>query len=370
LNDAAVLSSATVDLYEMNAPLITGGTLAISDVDSPAVFVPESNVAGTHGHFSIDISGVWSYVASSAFDALNVGDVLTDTFTAVSADGTETSVTVNIHGTNDAAAISGDTSGTVTEAGISNGGGSPTATGDVSATDIDNPDNSFLVSSGTSAYGIYSITADGVWTYTLDNNNSVVNALYEGDTLSDSFFVHSIDRTAQQISIAIKGADDSDPDDFDASANGAYITTSGSNIFGTAGADSITGGNSGQTIYGGMGNDIITAGNGADTIYGGSGNDTISGSSGNDILYGGSGNDTIDGGKGNDIIVGGLGNDILTGGSGCGYVCIRCPLWQRRHYRFQAGRRHHPDRSVLVCERRRTFGGVSFRRQRECCYHR
>jgi VCBS repeat-containing protein len=108
-NDAAVLSSATVNLDETNAALTTGGTLTVSDVDSPATFQAQSNVAGTNGHFSINSAGVWSYTANSAFDSLNVGDTLTDTFTIKSADNTQTSVTVNIHGTNDAAVLSSAT---------------------------------------------------------------------------------------------------------------------------------------------------------------------------------------------------------------------------------------------------------------------
>src|SRR3989442_299564 len=53
VNDAAVLGSATVALAETNAALTTGGTLTITDVDSPQTFVPQTNVAGANGMFSI-----------------------------------------------------------------------------------------------------------------------------------------------------------------------------------------------------------------------------------------------------------------------------------------------------------------------------
>src|SRR5207302_173437 len=72
-NDAAVLSSATVALAETNAPLSTGGTLTVSDVDSAQTFVPQTNVAGTNGTFSIAANGAWTYTANSAFDNLNLG---------------------------------------------------------------------------------------------------------------------------------------------------------------------------------------------------------------------------------------------------------------------------------------------------------
>ncbi|WP_414867725.1 VCBS domain-containing protein, partial [Pseudomonas donghuensis] len=50
-NDAAVLSSASVTLTETNAPLTTNGTLTISDVDSAATFVAQTNTAGSYGQF-------------------------------------------------------------------------------------------------------------------------------------------------------------------------------------------------------------------------------------------------------------------------------------------------------------------------------
>src|SRR5213075_22338 len=105
-NDAAVLSSASAVLSETNAPLSTGGTLTISDVDSPQTFVAQSNVAGTYGQFSIAANGSWTYTANSAYDNLNVGQSISDTFTVSAADGTTTSVQVTINGTNDAAVLS------------------------------------------------------------------------------------------------------------------------------------------------------------------------------------------------------------------------------------------------------------------------
>jgi len=92
-----------VALAETNAPRTTGGTLTISDVDSPATFVAQSATAGVNGIFSIDAAGAWTYTANSAFDNLNVARSVSDTFTVVAADGTTTSVQVTINGTNDAA---------------------------------------------------------------------------------------------------------------------------------------------------------------------------------------------------------------------------------------------------------------------------
>ena len=61
--------------------------------------------------------------------------------------------------------------------------GTPTATGDLLATDVDNAADVFqAVAAGaatTNGYGTYGVTAAGVWTYTLDNTNATVSALNE-----------------------------------------------------------------------------------------------------------------------------------------------------------------------------------------------
>ena len=67
------------------------------------------------------------------------GETLTDTFTATTVDGTEQLVTITINGRNDAAVISGAAIGSVIEAGGVDGTpGTPTATGDLNSTDVDN----------------------------------------------------------------------------------------------------------------------------------------------------------------------------------------------------------------------------------------
>ena len=69
----------------------------------------QAGTAGSYGTFAIDAAGAWTYTASSAHDEFVAGTTYTDTFAVASADGTLTSVTVNILGTNDAAVLSSDT---------------------------------------------------------------------------------------------------------------------------------------------------------------------------------------------------------------------------------------------------------------------
>ncbi|MDP3705863.1 MAG: VCBS domain-containing protein [Legionellaceae bacterium] len=214
-NDAAVLSSASATLSETNAALSTGGTLTITDVDNPATYVAQTNVAGTNGVFNIGANGAWTYVANSAFDNLNVGQSVSDQFNVASADGTVTTVQVTINGTNDAPVAQLDIGGTIIEGSIL------TNSVNVLANDTDS-DNSLSVAQfaqnvgGTGAVianGINTITttlggtvlmnANGTYTYTAPANlNHSSN-----DTIVDGFFYKASDGSIQtawtQVSINV-----------------------------------------------------------------------------------------------------------------------------------------------------------------------
>lgn len=128
-------------------------------------------------------------------------------------------VAVTVTGVNDPAMISdannngkNDFEGSVTEAGSSNGSGTPDVSGQLAVSDPDAGESRFdVVSNATrtaNGYGTYVVTADGSWTYTLDNINTVVDALAVGAQLTDSFTVYSVDGTSAEISITINGAND------------------------------------------------------------------------------------------------------------------------------------------------------------------
>jgi VCBS repeat-containing protein len=108
--------------------------------------------------------------------------------------------------------ISGTINGTVIDDGGVNNGtpGTPFATSTL--TDTADPPNTFqVVSTPTAsvhAYGNYTMTSDGTWTYTLDNTNSTVQALNVGGTLTDTFTVMTTTGAPQVITITIDGAND------------------------------------------------------------------------------------------------------------------------------------------------------------------
>jgi VCBS repeat-containing protein len=197
------------------------GKLIVSDVDSGENHFqapPGSALSGTYGTFTFDAStGAWTYTLDNglaATQALNNGDVRYETLTVTSADGTASeTITVTLHGANDAAVISGDASGDATEAGgVANGTAGSDASGDLDSTDVDNAADAWTAvavpAAGDNGYGSYTIDASGHWVYSIDNANAAVQALNAGDTLTDTFTVTTVDGTSQQVTVTLHGAND------------------------------------------------------------------------------------------------------------------------------------------------------------------
>ncbi|WP_372241484.1 VCBS domain-containing protein, partial [Aeromonas dhakensis] len=198
-NDAAVVSSANVTLTETDAPLVTGGTLTATDVDNPDNTFTPITVVGQYGEFTLAKDGQWTFTANSAFNELNVGDQVSETFGVTSVDGTKSSVTVTITGSNDAAVVSSaNVTLTETDAPLVTGG-------TLTATDVDNPDNTFTPITVVGQYGEFTLAKDGQWTFTA---NSAFNELNVGDQVSETFGVTSVDGTKSSVTVTITGSND------------------------------------------------------------------------------------------------------------------------------------------------------------------
>jgi VCBS repeat-containing protein len=198
-NDPAIFSAADVVLTETNAPLSTGGTLTISDVDSPQTFVAQQNVAGTSGVFNIDSSGAWTYVTNSALDELKEGQTVSDSFTVSSADGTTTAVKITINGSNDPAIMSAaDVVLTETNEPLSAGG-------KLTIRDADNPETFVEQRDVAGTYGTFNIDSAGVWTYV---TNSALDELKEDQRVTDSFTVTSAEGSITTVKVTIDGTND------------------------------------------------------------------------------------------------------------------------------------------------------------------
>jgi VCBS repeat-containing protein len=366
-NDAAVISgtffaSATeaggVNNSSGGSPAT--GTVTDSDVDNAAntfQVVTDGDTTNHYGTFSIDASGHWTYNvddSNGTVQALNVGGTLSDSFTIHSADGTSQTITVNINGTNDAAVVSGTSAGSVTESGGTSSSGTPTASGHLSDTDVDNTPNLFIAAGTTAtdhSYGTYTMDASGNWSFTLDNNNLTIQALNDGDQITETFTVHTIDGTAQTVTITINGQ------------NEQFTGTSGNNLMlGTVYGDTFTGGDGNDTYRINNTHDKIVelTDQGYDTaqtsvsytldanveslvmsahtnidgtgnalnnsMIGNSGNNVLSGLGGDDVLQGGAGNDTLIGGDGDDNMDGGTGSDTASYASANGAVHVSLAL--------------------------------------------
>jgi VCBS repeat-containing protein len=381
VNDAPVATPVTLTAIaeDSGARIITQAELlaGASDVDNAAgdLSIAALSIASGSGTLVDNGDHTWTYTP-----ALNDDTGVTFNYTVSDGSliGTSTA-SLDITPVNDAAVITGATSGSVTEDAVPN-----TVTGDLNSTDVDGTADSWTVVSSPTAsasgYGTYTIDATGHWTYALDNSNTTVNALNNGATLSDSFTVTTADGTSQVVSVTINGHTDATdvlpPTDivFGLAASTGTLTGNGINSGMTLGsltavdADSTTwtfaiGSVTGQTLPAislspatGASVNLVTSGSissgkyafsvtatdpaghsytetytlsvgqqqgdgsSAFTITNGTsatnGTDISLGLNGGDTILGGGGDDALVGGNGDDFIHGGLGNDQLIGGQG------------------------------------------------------
>ncbi len=211
-DDGAVISGQDSGLVKEDEILSTGGKLDVSDPDAgQAVFVAQAATAGQYGSFTLGTDGTWSYVLNNthaSVQGLAVGESLSENFTVTTADGTTSSVTVTIQGTNDVPIIGGVASGEVTE------DGTTTTTGQLSVSDVDVSDSHSwsVVGNAQGSYGSFSVDANGQWTYVLDNASPAVQGLITGQSVTDSFTVQVDDgkggTDTQVVTVTIHGSDD------------------------------------------------------------------------------------------------------------------------------------------------------------------
>ena len=211
VNDVATISGDNAGTVTEDGALSASGSLLVSDVDDGEAgfqLIDPNQLTGAHGSFTFN-NGAWTFDAdNNAAQHLGADDSITQSLTVTSIDGTATeTITVTVQGTNDAAAISGNNAGTVTE------DGTLSASGSLSVSDVDDGEAGFQAVSGGDLSGTYGdFTFDsstGAWGYSLRNGDSNVQSLNAGDVVYDTLTVKSLDGSAEQeISVAINGADD------------------------------------------------------------------------------------------------------------------------------------------------------------------
>ena len=190
------------------------GMLTLTDPDTtPLPTITEETRTGTYGRFAIarKTSGTndgqynWTYTLDSSDPntaALRAGQSVTDTFTILAEDGTSATVTITVNGADDPSSIGGDLAGAVTENDTTNNRASGTVTISGTAT--------ITAKTETSTYGVFTLSADRTWTYTLDNSFPATNSLAVGATVTDAFTIAASDNSSATVIITITGADDPD----------------------------------------------------------------------------------------------------------------------------------------------------------------
>ncbi|TPJ32191.1 VCBS domain-containing protein, partial [Mesorhizobium sp. B2-8-3] len=209
---AAVIGTPTVaDVTEDSAsPTLTAsGAISISDADQnqSSFQTTVSGDAGNLGSLTLAANGSYTYsVANAAVQYLGENDTKIDTFTVTALDGTTKQVSFTVHGVNDAAVITGNSSGSVTEDAVL------TVNGALTVNDPDAGQNSFLVHTSINpiagTYGSLTIDASGNWVYTLNNAAANVQALTSADHPHDQIHVLSADGTDHVIDITVNGANE------------------------------------------------------------------------------------------------------------------------------------------------------------------
>ncbi|WP_158128656.1 VCBS domain-containing protein [Vibrio cholerae] len=212
--------AVTEDLNVVSGQLSDSGQLKISDVDGEDEVAFKTDAAsitaseGALGSLSITADGTWTYnVDNSKVQYLGQGETKKETFTVQSVDGTPHQVTITITGVNDGSVqITGsDDAGAVTED-LNVVSGQLSDSGQLKISDVDGEDevafktDAASITASEGALGSLSITADGTWTYNVDN--SKVQYLGQGETKKETFTVQSVDGTPHQVTITITGVND------------------------------------------------------------------------------------------------------------------------------------------------------------------
>jgi VCBS repeat-containing protein len=226
INDVPVIGgvhtgSVTEDVaVSGSGNLTTSGALTITDLDQgQSNFAPQVGTTGSNGFgiFTLDAAGNWTYTADNsqaAIQLLDSGQSITDSFTAVSSDGTKSQlITVTINGTSD--------------------------------TDPNDFDDQ----------------ATGA---------GLVGNIYRGTSGPDTI------PAINQAQIIYGGAGNDNITGGNSGTGETIYGGSGNDIInGSNGTDTLFGGSGNDTIHGGEGKDVIIGGFGADALWGDGANDTF-----------------------------------------------------------------------------------------------
>ena len=228
-NDAPTVAAAASSVTEDSQTTASGILPTPQDTDThdSVSFLAQNGTPGTYGAFTLNADGSYTYILNNSLPAvqsLGVGETLTDTFTYTVTDnhgaiGSNT-LTVTIHGTNDAPTVAAAAASVTEDTQITTSGTLPTPQ------DTDTHDTvSFVAQSGTpGTYGTFTLNADGSYTYVLNNSLPAIQTLGVGETLTDTITYTVSDghggTASNTLTVTINGTNDAPT----AAAAGAFVT--------------------------------------------------------------------------------------------------------------------------------------------------
>jgi VCBS repeat-containing protein len=280
VNNGAPGVNPTGNVLTNDTDVDLGDTKTVSAVSHGAISgAVGSGLVGDHGTLTLNADGSYTYVVNnsdSAVQALaSASDTLTDTFSYTVQDSagatSSTTLTVTIHGANDAPVALADQNVVAKGASLS-----VAASGGVLANDSDvdlgnhlsvsqvNGSASSVGHALNGAYGVLTLNADGSYSYAANSNASGSGSLQDVFTYQVSDGHGGVATSTLTVSVIAKGT--------------VYIQGAAS------GSDTLVGGNKASVLVAGGGADVMSGGNGSDTLIAGTGSDTMTGGNGPDLF--------------------------------------------------------------------------------------
>ena len=143
------------------------------------------------------------------FIALQISACSTeDSLNAATNNAEQDKQTIDENNTINTVTFSGVDSGSVIEDDDPNNNNLLEVSGTLNITDISDRNANFIASTITGSYGKLDIDITGNWFYTANNNQTTIQKLTAGETLSDRLTVNSISGASHTITITIIGVDE------------------------------------------------------------------------------------------------------------------------------------------------------------------
>ncbi len=189
---ASFAAVSNVSSIVMSNQAGVGSTWEFREVEFSRV----SETVGNYGAFSIDADGNWSYTRTADLQSLAVGEVVSDSFSVQSTDGTASQVvTVTITGENDAPIVANTGNVSASEG--------QTATNSGVWSDVDASDVVTL----TASVGTVTQNVDGTWNWSFDTNDGPEDSRTVTITATDDDGAEtqsSFDLTVNNVAPALK----------------------------------------------------------------------------------------------------------------------------------------------------------------------